>query len=176
MLDLIYSGILKFNEEKTRILEVASSVTFIKTEKNKIVVDTSSKSKTEHIKSYFKDKNIDIGEINYVINTHNHFDHVSNNDLFKNAKIINYSNFNELTDPEIKIIKTPGHTMDSISIIYEDYIISGDATPLKNNILKEKAPGVTVDLELALNSLKKIKSLQKNIITGHDGILYKNEY
>ena len=86
------------------------------------------------------------------------------------------SNFKELIDPEIEIIETPGHTMDSISVIYEDYLISGDASPLKNNILNDRAPGVFVDLELALNSLKRIRSLQKNIITGHDGILYKNEY
>ena len=140
------------------------------------MVDTSAKSKKEVLKLYFKNKNIDMDKINYVINTHNHFDHVSNNDLFKNAKIINHSNFKELNDPEIEIIETPGHTMDSISVIYEDYLISGDASPLKTNILKERAPGVFVDLELALNSLKKIKSLQKNIVTGHDGILYKNEY
>ncbi|MBA2862871.1 MBL fold metallo-hydrolase [Methanococcus maripaludis] len=176
MLDLIYKGILKFNEEKTRILEVASSVTFIETEKNKIIVDTSAKSRKEDLKQYFIDKNINMDDINYVINTHDHFDHVSNNDLFKNAKIINHSNFKELMDPEIEIIETPGHTMDSISVIYDDYIISGDASPLKNNILKERAPGVFVDLDLALNSLKKIKSLQKNIVTGHDGILYKTEY
>ncbi|ABO35393.1 beta-lactamase domain protein [Methanococcus maripaludis C5] len=176
MLDLVYKGILKFNDNKTRILEVASSVTFIETEKNKIIVDTSTKSKTEELKQYFKNKNIDMDEINYVINTHDHFDHVSNNDLFKNAKIINHSNFKELNDPEIEIIETPGHTMDSISVIYGDYLISGDASPLKNNILKERAPGVFVDLKLALNSLKRIKSLQKNIVTGHDGILYKNEY
>uniref|UniRef100_A9A709 Metallo-beta-lactamase domain-containing protein 1 n=1 Tax=Methanococcus maripaludis (strain C6 / ATCC BAA-1332) TaxID=444158 RepID=A9A709_METM6 len=176
MLDLVYMGILKFNDEKTRILEVASSVTFIETEKNKIVVDTSAKSKKEVLKLYFKNKNIDMGKINYVINTHDHFDHVSNNDLFKNAKIINHSNFKELNDPEIEIIETPGHTMDSISVIYGDYLISGDASPLKNNILKEISSGVFVDLELALNSLKRIKSLQKNIVTGHDGILYKSEY
>ncbi|MBA2858584.1 glyoxylase-like metal-dependent hydrolase (beta-lactamase superfamily II) [Methanococcus maripaludis] len=176
MLDLVYKGILKFNEEKTKILEVASSVTFIETIKNKIVVDTSAKSKTEDLKIYFKNKKINMDEINYVINTHDHFDHVSNNDLFKNAKIINQSNFKELNDPEIEIMETPGHTFDSISVIYGDYLISGDASPLKNNILKERAPGVFVDLELALNSIRKIKSLNKNIVTGHDGILYKNEY
>jgi len=176
MLDLVYAGIFKFNEEKTKILEVASSVTFIETRKNKIIVDTSAKSKTEELKLYFKNKNIDMDEINYVINTHDHYDHVSNNDLFKNAKIINHSNFKELNDPEIEIIETPGHTMDSISVIYEDYLISGDASPLKNNILNDRAPGVFVDLDLALNSLKRIRRLQKNIITGHDGILYKNEY
>lgn len=176
MIDLIYGGILKFNEDRTKILEVSSSVTYIETNRNKIVVDTSYNSKMNEIIDYFKNKNIDLSEIKYVINTHNHFDHISNNKLFKNAKIIDRITFKELNDPEIQIIMTPGHTMDSISVIYQDYVITGDAVPLKNNILKEIPPGVHVDSNLALDSLKRIKKLNKNIITGHDGILYKNEY
>jgi len=176
MIDLVYGGILKFNEDRTKILEVSSSVTYIETNRNKIVIDTSYNSKMNEIIDYFKNKNIDLSEIKYVINTHNHFDHISNNKLFKNAKIIDRITFKDLNDPEIQIIMTPGHTMDSISVIYRDYVISGDAVPLKNNILKEIPPGVHVDSNLALDSLKKIKKLNKNIITGHDGILYKNEY
>ncbi|ABR55565.1 beta-lactamase domain protein [Methanococcus vannielii SB] len=174
MIDLVYFGYLERSSEK--ILDVSSSVTYIETRHNKIVVDTSSKSKRNHLISYFNNKGVKLDEIDYVINTHFHFDHVSNNELFKNALIINFSNISKLNDPEIKIIPTPGHTSDSISVVYQDYIISGDASPLKNNILKELPPKVHTDFELALNSIKHIKSLGKNIITGHDGILYKDEY
>jgi len=53
-----------------------------------------------------------------------------------------------------------------------DYIIVGDAVPLKDNIIKEVAPGINVDRELALKTLRGIKSLGKHIVTGHDGIYF----
>ena len=50
----------------------------------------------------------------------------------------------------------------------------GDAAPLKDNIVKEVAPGICVDRDLALKTLKRIKSLGKHIVTGHDGIYFQD--
>lgn len=169
MLKVLYDGMLI--REGNTIKDAASSVVLIKTKKNNIIVDTSSKSKRELIINKLKELNLSPDNINIVVNTHDHWDHVENNDLFKNAKIINYNNYKELnnTDEEIKIIETPGHTMDCISVIHENYIVVGDASPLKNNILDDIEPKLNVDKNLALNTLKKIKSLKKKIITGHEG-------
>ncbi len=59
-------------------------------------------------------------------------------------------------------METPWHTEDGISVIYKDYIVVGDVSPLKDNILKDIEPKLNIDEELALNTLKKIKSLKKN--------------
>ncbi len=174
MIKVIYDGVLIRNGNT--ITEAASSVTFIKTKKHNIIVDTSSRDKRDLIIRKLDELGLKPEDIDIVINTHDHWDHVENNDLFKNAKIINYKNYNELNDDEIEIIETPGHTEDSISVTYSDYIVVGDASPLKDNILKDIEPKLNIDEKLALDTLKKIKNLKKNIITGHEGIQYKDEY
>jgi len=170
MLRLLYEG--KLVRKDNKILEASSSVTFIKTENHNIIVDTSSKDKRDIIVKGLEKLNLSPRDIDIVINTHSHWDHVGNNDLFKNGEIINYDNYKSLKDNEIEILETPGHTWDSISVVHGDYIVVGDAVPLKDNIIKEVAPGINVDRELALNTLRRIKSLGKHIVTGHDGIYF----
>ncbi|MBW9220723.1 MBL fold metallo-hydrolase [Methanothermococcus sp. SCGC AD-155-M21] len=170
MLKVIYDGNLI--REGNKILEASSSVTFIKTKEHNIIVDTSSKDKRDIIIEGLAKLGLSPEDIDIVINTHSHWDHVENNDLFKNARIIDYENYKSFEDREIEIIKTPGHTEDSISVIYMDYIIVGDASPLKDNILNDIEPKLNIDEKLALKTLKKIKSMGKNIITGHEGIYF----
>ena len=174
MIKVLYNGILV--REGNKITEAASSVVLIQTKKHNIIIDTSSRDKRDLIIKELDKLGLKPEDIDIVINTHDHWDHVENNDLFKNAKIITYNNYKELDDNEIEIIETPGHTEDSISVIYKDYIVVGDASPLKDNILKDIEPKLNIDEKLALDTLKKIKSLKKNIITGHEGIYYKEEY
>jgi glyoxylase-like metal-dependent hydrolase (beta-lactamase superfamily II) len=174
MIKVLYDGIL--TRDGNRITEASSSITFIKTKKHNIIVDTATKDKKDLIIRELDKLGLKPEDIDIVINTHDHWDHVENNDLFKNAKLITYYNYGELDDEEIEIMETPGHTEDSISVIYKDYIVVGDASPLKDNILKDIEPKLNIDEELALNTLKKIKSLKKNIITGHEGIHYKDSY
>jgi glyoxylase-like metal-dependent hydrolase (beta-lactamase superfamily II) len=174
MIKVLYDGSL--TREGTKIVDASSSVVLIKTKKHNIIIDTSSRDKRNLIIEELHKMGLKPEDIDIVINTHDHWDHVENNDLFKNAKLITYNNYKEMDDEEIKIIETPGHTWDSISVIYDDYIVVGDASPLKDNILNDIEPKLNVDEKLALNTLKKIKSLKKNIITGHEGIYYKEDY
>ncbi|HID47654.1 MAG TPA: MBL fold metallo-hydrolase [Methanococcaceae archaeon] len=173
MLRLIYEG--KLLRRGMKILEAASSVTFIETGSHRIVVDTSSQDKRDRILKGLERLGLSPRDIDVVINTHSHWDHLGNNDLFKDAEIINYENYRSLKDREIEILETPGHTWDSISVIHGNYIVVGDAVPLRDNVVKEVAPGVNVNRELALKTLKMIKSLEKHIVTGHDGIFYNNK-
>jgi len=172
MLRLIYQG--KLIREGSRILEASSSVTLIETERHRIVVDTSSRDKEDVVLKGLERLGLSPRDIDVVINTHSHWDHVGNNHLFKNAEFINYENYSSFKDREIEILETPGHTWDSISVLYRDYIVVGDAAPLKDNIVKEVAPGICVDRDLALKTLKRIKSLGKHIVTGHDGIYFQD--
>lgn len=81
-------------------------------------------------------------EIVYVINTHSHHDHVGGNSKvlqISNAKIISHRNASNNRDIEVddgdqillgniklEIMHTPGHTDDSICILAEDHLITGD--------------------------------------------------
>jgi len=176
----------------------ASSVTFIETDKHRILVDTSSKDMGDFIIAKLNELGLKPKDIDVVINTHAHPGHIGSNNLFVNAKI--YASPNErvekcrghliypdrccgfefipvcdFEDDEIRVINTPGHTWGSISVVYGDYVIAGDAVPLKKNVLKSVVPE-SVDDIAARSSLKRIKMLNKNIVTGHDGVVSVGEF
>jgi glyoxylase-like metal-dependent hydrolase (beta-lactamase superfamily II) len=183
MLKLLYEGILI--RENGIIKKASSSSTLIITNNHNIIVDTSTRDMKDMIIKGLSELNLTLDDIDVVINTHLHYDHIENNSLFKNATFYaspkefgfddNFEDFRKLKDKEIEIIETPGHTYGSISVIYKDYVVVGDASPLRNNILKMIPPKLHVDEKLALESLKKIRELKKNVITGHEGIVYKEE-
>ncbi|AIJ05719.1 hypothetical protein JH146_0874 [Methanocaldococcus bathoardescens] len=184
MIKLLYEGVLI--RENGIIKKASSSSTLIVTDNNNIIVDTSTKDMENIIIKGLSELNLSPNDIDVVINTHLHYDHIENNSIFKNATFYastkefgfndNFEDFRKFKDKEIEIIETPGHTYGSISVIYkDDYVIVGDASPLKNNILKMIPPKLNVDEKLALESLKKIRELRKNVITGHEGIVYKEE-
>jgi glyoxylase-like metal-dependent hydrolase (beta-lactamase superfamily II) len=197
MIKLLYKG--ELIHENGVIKKASSSVTLIQTKNHNIIVDTSTKDKRDIIIEELKKLNLEPKDIDVVINTHRHYDHIENNDLFENAKIYAsaqecivecegcklYSHVEDVKDfipvekfqdDEITIIKTPGHTYGSISVVYGDYIIVGDAAPLKENILGDVLPLDIVDYRAAKGSLRRIKLLKKNVITGHDGIVYREEF
>ena len=78
----------------------------------------------------------------YIVNTHHHFDHTIGNEgmvEFTNAKIIQHENSelkNDITvkdgdvikfgNSELKVLHTPGHSEDSICLIGDGKIFSGD--------------------------------------------------
>ncbi|MBS3137615.1 MBL fold metallo-hydrolase [Candidatus Woesearchaeota archaeon] len=130
-------------------------------------------------------------QLNYIINTHSHFDHIEKNKEIKtsyNCKILMHENekyseekidkklkHNEiitLGNFHIRILNTPGHTKGSICLFFENkqhkYLITGD-TLFINTIGR-------IDLEegnkLAMyDSLyNKILQLDENtiILPGHD--------
>jgi len=197
MIKLLYKG--ELIHENGVIKKASSSVTLIQTKNHNIIVDTSTKDKRDIIIEELKKLNLEPKDIDVVINTHRHHDHTENNDLFEHATIYAsaqecvvecngcklYSNIDEIDeftpvekfyDEEITIIKTPGHTWGSISVVYGDFIIVGDAAPLKVNVLEDIPPSINVDYRSAKGSLRRIKLLKKHIITGHDGIVYKEEF
>ena len=81
-------------------------------------------------------------KIKYVINTHHHFDHTIGNDALKkntNSKILQHksstlANDMTLNDNDeikfgrstLKVIHTPGHSKDSICLVGDGKIFSGD--------------------------------------------------
>jgi len=101
-----------------------SLVYLLKLNKN-ILIDTSSKQNQQELLQNLNQLNLKPEDINLILLTHSHYDHDENINLFPNAKIITAKNLNELPS-EIKPIKTPGHTKDSVCFLYKNILFSGD--------------------------------------------------
>lgn len=63
-----------------------------------------------------------------VVNSHNHFDHVGGNKFFKKILLINSLESIKVDPFEFKVIKTPGHSPDSICLYEKSkkWLFSGD--------------------------------------------------
>lgn len=81
-------------------------------------------------------------KVKYIVNTHHHFDHTIGNDTIKNetgAPILQYKTSTikhdlevsdgdtiKFGDSELTVIHTPGHSKDSICLVGDGKIFSGD--------------------------------------------------
>ncbi len=163
-----------------------SSVYLLKIRGEYILIDTTSYNNQEELISGLEEINLKPSDINKLILTHNHWDHLGNLDLFKikNKNLKIYASKKDFPEekfpeikkaeevrknfPELKIIKTPGHTPGSICIYYGEkgILFSGD-TLFHNGIGRtdffESSPK---DME---NSLEKLNSIDYTILCpGHN--------
>lgn len=100
-----------------------------------------------------------------IILTHTHWDHNGNLDLFENANLIQSDNISELP-LYFKAIKTPGHTKDSICILYKDILFSGDTIFHNNDRGRTDLEGGNEQQILA--SIEKLKKIDYKILCpGH---------
>ncbi|XP_054014661.1 metallo-beta-lactamase domain-containing protein 1 isoform X1 [Hylaeus anthracinus] len=116
------------------------SCTLIKASKN-IIVDTMTAWDREKIIQALTQHDITPDEIDYVVCSHSHADHIGNNNLFTNAEHIvgtcvhrgelffetDLKNEEYKLCPEVKVIATPGHTSDDVTVLIET-IVSGRST------------------------------------------------
>lgn len=141
-----------------------SCVYLIKLEKN-IMIDTSSKDNAKELLEELKKMNVDPRDIEIILATHSHYDHIGNIEFFTNATVYKKDNINQFNENRITIIDTPGHTKDSICFLYKDILFSGDT--LFNNgtgriDLPESAP------DKMKESLEKLKKIDYKILCpGH---------
>jgi len=103
-----------------------SCVYLIKLKDKNILIDTSSKENSKDLLGELEYLGIKKEDIDIILITHSHFDHIGNINLFANAKVFDYNNISKFPIKEIKIIKTPGHTQDSVCYLYKDILFSGD--------------------------------------------------
>lgn len=185
---IIKPGILVRNNLGA-ILHASSTVTFISDGSHNIIVDTGLPGEGKDIISELSNLGLKITDIDLVINTHLHGDHIGNNALFSNAKFIAHememparlNNVKVITgnfqvNENIKIIETPGHTPGSISVVLNSpeisktYVVSGDALPIKDNYIQWVPPGINFNPKIALASMKKIVDIADFVIPGHDAM------
>jgi glyoxylase-like metal-dependent hydrolase (beta-lactamase superfamily II) len=128
-----------------------------------------------------RDQNL---SVKYVINTHGHFDHTASNEDFRSsfgAKVVAHklSHVNKdisVADNEvirvgeiaIKVIHTPGHTQDSICLLVDDKLLTGD-TLFVGECGRTDLPGGSAE-DMHHSLFDKLMKLDDNIkvYPGHD--------
>ena len=109
----------------------------------------------------------------FVANTHSHFDHTPGNEALLRRTGATYLAFEDLTDgrkiplggSEMTVIRTPGHSHDSVCFYTGSALISGDT--LFNGTIGNCFTG---DLKGFYHSIKKLMALPPEtlVYAGHD--------
>ena len=122
--------------------------------------------------------------IRYIINTHHHADHVMDNSKIKsyfNSKIVAHKLSKTEKDIEvddgdvlkvdgliIKVIYTPGHTPDSICLLFDKKLLTGDTLFVGESCRTDLPGGSSVEMYNSLfNKLMKLDN-DTEVYPGHD--------
>lgn len=181
-LDILAVGNL-VRDEDGKILEAHSTSTLVRADDRTIVIDTSSKFLRPALKGSFRELGVSAKDVDTVVLTHCHSDHMENLDMFPNAKVYVHAGApgelkfkHEIVEGDmelckgVRLVHTPGHTEDSMSVFVEAdrrYAVVGDAIPLEANYLKKVPPALNYDKDLAMQSIKSIVRFADVIVPGH---------
>jgi glyoxylase-like metal-dependent hydrolase (beta-lactamase superfamily II) len=157
-------------DDSGTILDARSSVTLISTGTRRIIVDTGLKGEEKIILERLAESGLHPEDIDSVINTHAHQDHTGNNFLFSRAKVL-FPEEGDQIATGVKIMDTPGHSTDSISVVVESQnvvVLAGDALPTFSNYVKGVPPAHHVDRVMACRSMSRILKIADVVIPGHD--------
>lgn len=183
-----YAGEIEGKEHAT------STTTLIKDNGIKIIVDPGMNRKL--LLEKLKHEGLTPFDINYVILTHNHMDHMLLTGIFENAKVLDDSSIysfegtiedhdGKVPGTDIEIISTPGHDQFHCSVIVDTKEFGNVAIVAdvfwwkdeqeqkidKESLLNHKDPYVK-DEEALTESRKKILEIADYIIPGH-GKMFK---
>jgi len=183
---VLVPGIYERINDFTR--HVSSSITLIQLEDKNIIVDTGNRQVTEQLLKALEQENLKPEDINIVINTHLHLDHIWNNYLFTNATVIHptHDKFAAVS-PEghlsyidsitgLKLEHAHGH-LDELMVIYVNidnkiYCIANDIIATKKDAeIVDRKHFLHKDNSTIVESRKQILEKADFIITGHEGII-----
>jgi len=146
--------------------QFGSCVYLIQLNNQNILIDTSSEINKQPLIKDLEELNLSPEGINIVIITHSHWDHNENLELFTKAEIYDNNTINNLKIPEFKIIQTPGHTQDSLCILYKDILFSGDTIFQEGGRGRTDLPGGNE--QQILESIEKLENIDYKILCpGH---------
>jgi len=171
---------IKDNIWKLSFKSYGSHVYLIYLDGKKIVIDTASDLDKKELISNLKELNLTPKQIDIILLTHNHPDHVGNINLFENAVIYgNKADFsskkvydiNKLKIKGLKIMHTPGHTKGGICIYLakQKILFSGDTLFGRGIVGRTDLEGGSSS-KLA-GSLKKLKKVDYRILCPGHGII-----
>jgi len=182
-----------YAREENGVEHASCTTTLIQEGKLNIIVDPGMNRKLL-LKALDKE-NLKPSDINYVVLTHNHMDHMLLTGIFENAKVLDdnsiYSFDGAITNhdgkipgTDIKIIKTPGHdqfhcavavdTKDGKVVIAGDVLWWQDSEKQetdKQGLMEHKDP-YEKNHEQLMNSRKKVLEIADWVIPGH-GKMFK---
>lgn len=172
--------------------------TLVKGPKN-IIVDTMTPWDSEALVKAINDHGLEVKDIDYVVSTHGHSDHVGNNNLFLKAlhlvgRCVSYKQtyyddnkfFNSdgvyAINNNIQIVSTPGHTLVDVSVIVqtaqETFGIVGDLFENEDDIMDESIwlNAGSENPDSQKKNRKMIMELVDWIIPGHGPMFSTNKY
>jgi glyoxylase-like metal-dependent hydrolase (beta-lactamase superfamily II) len=185
--EILIEGYFK-NISKTRC-RAGCSVVLIQDENKNILVDTGNPRDEKRLINALKKKGLKPEDIDIVVITHFHPDHVGCNHLFKNARFIvsgvafwddvfeRSSKYQRLAK-NLKLIPTPGHSPDSCTLLMktERGIIAcvGDLFWFKGDEKIKLLEEDCFNKKLFYQNRQKILKIADFIIPGH-GKMFKVE-
>ncbi|KAL1506567.1 hypothetical protein ABEB36_005903 [Hypothenemus hampei] len=170
------------------IMKANCSCTLIKGPPN-CIIDTMTAWDGSRLIEALKLHNLHPDDIDYVICTHGHSDHIGNNNLFQNATHIvgfsiskrdEYSLSHDFSkgaefqiSDDIKVVPTPGHTLQDVSVIFNNndvlYAITGDLFEKEEDLENDNIwiSAGSDNEQLQRDNREKILKLVDFIVPGH---------
>lgn len=161
-----------------------------------MVVDTLGPWSGDTIVSYFEDNKMHLSDVQTVVGTHLHTDHIGNLNMFPKSKqivgdqeslgdLFRFDLFktnlnNMILDKDIELWYTPGHTSNDVSVIVRNVdrlgtvAITGDLFESSNDLDNENIwiEAGSFDEKLQRSNRKLILDLADYIVPGH-GPMFK---
>jgi glyoxylase-like metal-dependent hydrolase (beta-lactamase superfamily II) len=166
------------------------SSTLVKTSKHVIIVDTGSPRERDKILQGLKKFGVKTEDVDHVIGTHGHVDHVGNLNLFSKAVYIVGNDICESEDiykenslkkgdsltleaDQVVIIPTAGHTNEDISVVvyntrFGTVVIAGDLFECEND--NDCWKDVSQFPDQQARNRDKVQQIADWIIPGHGGM------
>lgn len=158
------------------------TVTLVRDKDVIMVVDPGVLDSQTMLVEKLKENGLTIDDINIVCVTHSHIDHYRNVGMFPESKVLEYwglwnknsvENWNEQFTDDIKIVKTPGHNYDCISLLVRTD--NGVVAIVGDVFWKEGKPEddpYATDKDRLARSREKVLANADWVIPGH-GAMYK---
>ncbi len=174
---LIKPGKVVYDEVSVRY---ASSSVVLIDDGSLIVVDTGLEEDWGEIERGIRRAGFHPSEVDTIINTHLHVDHIGCNHRFsaecyahpkeiERVGVSGYLPCPKRISKRVCILETPGHVDGHISVVFEGVVVAGDAIPTKEHYFRRIIPRIHTDAEKAKESMQKIIDVAEIILPGHDG-------
>ena len=160
-----------------------STITLIEDKDLRVVVDPGALADPGLLLRELDKRGLSADDIDVVFITHSHMDHLRNIGLFPGAKILDYwgwwqgdvwSSPTGMINDHIKVIETPGHSHDSISLSVDTaegvIAICGDVFWDSTFPERPEDDPFASDAALLAKSRKKLLETADYIIPGHGDI------